>query len=112
MNPRQISIVVTTTGVLRTIYQDDVHSILSKIGPYHIKRASNVEWEKMDLVSGWTVRAAHDPELAIRAIIKDGAFRQVVSKEGELLFFNNREAALEAEVRHFWQLLPPVNKEK
>lgn len=107
-NDAEIELEVTPTGRIRTIYKDGRQELLQSLASHwRIKRASNVEWEEGREYTGWTVRSAHDQTLAIRAIIKDGRFSRVVSREGELLYFVSREAALEAELDHFWKLLPP-----
>jgi hypothetical protein len=96
------------TGTVRSIYKDELQPVFKELGKQKVQRASNVEWEESPdgRDNGWTVRAAHDPELAVRAVLKDSAYRRVVSKNGELLYFTTREHALEAEVEHFWELLP------
>jgi len=104
----------TPTGRVRTIYKDERQRVYHELGKLSVHRASNVEWErsKDGRDYGWTVRAAHNPKLAIRAIISGGRYKRVVSEEGELLYFNSREAALETEVEHFWELLPPEQAKK
>jgi hypothetical protein len=110
MDPVEIEI--DADGKARAIYKDETKPLLDELGHTKIARASNVEWEEgEDGKSGWTVRSAHDPELAIRLAIVAGAWRQVVSRHPEIAYFITREAALEAEVRHFWKLLPPTTKE-
>lgn len=99
-------------GRMRTVYKDDRHDLYKALGKVSVHRASNVEWEKGPSEEGWTVRAAHDPNLAIRAIIKDGAYRRVVSRTGDLLYYLTREAALEVELMHFWELLPELPKKR
>lgn len=97
-----VEIEVTPDGTVRGIYKDELAELYGALGKMKVARASNVEWE----LDGWTVRAAHDPNLAIRSVIKDGAYRLVVSREGELTVFVTREAALASELDHFWELLP------
>lgn len=101
-----VELEIGPTGTIRTIYKDEKLPLLHDLGKVTVKRASNVEWEEISGQSGWTVRAAHDPELAIRLVIRDCAFRQVVAKEGDIAVFVSREAALESEERFFWELLP------
>jgi hypothetical protein len=99
---------VTPAGKIRTVYKDEQLPTLEKLGAVSVHRASNVEWEEIGNEKGWTVRAAHDPELAIRTIFDKAhsSFRRVVSREGDIAVFTTREAALGYEVLHFWELLP------
>ena len=104
-----VSINFSTDGKARVIYKDELLPLYSELGDMKVARASNVEWEEIDEAQGWSVRAAHDPELAIR-IILDGGYRKVVSRQGEIALFVTREAALESELNFFWELLPPREK--
>ncbi len=110
MTKKKVELEVGPTGTMRAYYDDSVAGALKKLGSMSVKRASNVEYEKGKEEEGWTVRAAHDPELAIRVILEGACFKRVVSKTGDLLFFNTREDALDAELTHFWELLPPGDK--
>jgi hypothetical protein len=102
-----IEMLVMPDGTSRCVYKDELIDVYDAIGPKKVKRASNVEWETVDGQGGWTVRSAHDVDLAIRVQLRDGAYHKVVSRAGEILLFNTREAALENEVEFFWELLPP-----
>lgn len=86
-----------TDGKISAIYEDGIQEFLNKLGTTTIRRASNVEWE--EAAGGWTVRAAHDNELAIRI---DGQ----VSRAGPIAVWASRAEALKAEVEHFWELVP------
>ncbi len=97
-------LVIDQEGNIEGIYQDDLAAALGA-EIKEVKRASHVEWEKAGGWEGWTVRSALDPEIAIRLVIKDGAFQQVVGREGDIAVFTTREAALEAEVRFFWEIV-------
>lgn len=106
----ELSFEIGNDGTIRTIYKDDLPEVADAIGAElsHICRASNVEWERYnDTIKGWTVRAAHEPNLAIR--VRDGEY--VVASNGlypaDLAFFDTREEALKWEVKLFWSLLPP-----
>lgn len=105
---KNIQLQISEDGSIRTIYQDGVLPLLEDLAEAKasISRASDVEWEE----TGWTVRAHHDNELAIRLVVRDGRYCRVVAKEGELAIFPNREDALEAERAMFWQLLPEKEK--
>lgn len=74
-----------------------------------VQRASIVEWERARDRCGWTVRAAHDPQLAIRRTSEwtSDIERYCVSKEGMLEYFKTREQAIGMERGFFWALLPP-----
>lgn len=113
MEKDEVEIVFGTDGKVRSIYKDSLQPLFHELGKVKVNRASNVEWEQTQdgKEHGWTVRAAHDRELAIRCILTDGHYQRVVSKQGELLYFNSREAALETELEHFWELLPPQKRE-
>ena len=111
-----IELEITPTGRIRTIYTDEKMAFLQAMAPHwQIKRASNVEWEQVGEEKGWTVRAAHNPKLAIRIVIHAGRFAQVVTdaddRNAPPAVFVTREAALEAEKRFFWELLPKEPKE-
>lgn len=102
----QIELEITPTGLIRTIYKDDrVPFINSLGGHWRVKRASNVEWEEIGHTSGWTVRAVHNPELAIRWV-KSCLLNLHVSVEGPIRFFETREDALISEEHFFFDLLP------
>jgi hypothetical protein len=96
-------------GIIRTIYKDDSIEELSQIPGMRVlqvDRASKIEWENHGVgLVGWVVRAAHNPNLAIRSLPNDPGL--TVSIDGRLAFFQKREDALREEQRFFWQLLPP-----
>jgi len=96
---------ILPSGEIRMMY-DDLRSkqVADLLGAsiVEVQRASHVEWEKVGEESGWTVRAAHDPELAIRR----HANGQVLALKGPLAVFPTREAALASERLHFWDLIP------
>jgi hypothetical protein len=114
--PSGIAIKFSPDGKARCIYKDEHLNVYDALGDLKVQRASNVEWEKIgglglcDLAEGWSVRSAHDPELAIRIVLENGQYRKVVSKEGEICLFLTRGAALENEIEQFWALLPPEEK--
>jgi hypothetical protein len=104
---KPIELMVAPNGDVRSVYDDARLEVFEAMkGKMSVQRASNVEWETLEDTSGWSVRAAHDPELAIRCILGDGMYKRVASKTGDILLFTTREAALEAEQDHFWELLP------
>ena len=111
-----IAIKFSPDGKARCIYKDEHLDTYNALGELRVQRASNVEWEKIgglglcDLAEGWSVRAAHDPELAIRVVLENCQYKKAVSRVGEICLFVTREAALENEVEHFWELLPPGEK--
>jgi hypothetical protein len=105
--PSGIAIKFSPDGTARCIYKDEHLDIYDALGALKVRRASNVEWEKIKDDEGWSVRAAHDPELAIRIVIEDCQYKKKVSKEGDICLFVTRADALENEVWYFWALLPP-----
>lgn len=99
-----IELEITPTGRVRTIYSDEKVALLQAMSPHwQVRRASNVEFERVDaVVYGWTVRAAHDKTLVI-GLAKDGSYCVTRSSA---VYFATREKALEEEVKLFWDLLP------
>ncbi len=109
----EVKLVIATNGLITSIHKDELMEVLKKLGQVNIQRASNVEWEKGESEEGWTVRAAHDPKLCLRAVPSD--FTPWTASTDDSLpiaFFPTREGALAAEVKHFWHLLPPDRKPK
>jgi hypothetical protein len=105
-----IELEIGPDGIIRTIYQDGIEAFAEEIGASvkTVCRASHVEWEKKENgEKGWSVRSVHDPELAARMAVQDGRATVIPSREGELILFLTREAAIEWEVAHFFDLLPP-----
>lgn len=92
-------------GKIRTIYQEGIEEFAEQIGASvsSVCRLSHVEWEKIGDSGGWTVRSAHDPDLALRRQ-EDGTVQ--VSVMGEIEKFHKREEALAEESRFVWALLP------
>lgn len=98
----ELELMISQDGSIRTIYKDTNISLLQDIGEVTVTRASDVEWE---VGKGWTVKAHHNSKLAIRK----RAAVWVVSDNTqlELVYFPLRADAIEAELKHFWELLPP-----
>ena len=96
---------VSPSGTIRTIYSDNVPDLAKSLGAQivSIDRASMVEWEQIEGKAGWTVRANHDRALALR-MSESGDI--VVSRDGDLVFFDQRQSALDMEKKLFWKLLP------
>ena len=98
-------------GVVQTIYQDGIEAFASELGAEvsSISRASNVEWDK--LLEGWTVKAAHDPRIAICYAVEGrcttySRFQVADTCNRTIAVFDTRDEALKQEVEFFWQLLP------
>lgn len=98
---KRFSVRFKPDGTMETIYQDGVAEALGA-KTQEVRRASNVEFETIDGRSGWTVRAAHDPSLALRTT---DWCRWAPSREGTIVTFKTREEALTEEVKAFWGLL-------
>lgn len=96
-----LEIKIDTDGNLRSIYKDELMGLYMTLGTPTVSRASDVEWEDNH---GWTVRCHDKPERALR-FAKDKACAIIVSTEGQIVYFSNREAALREEVAHFWELI-------
>jgi hypothetical protein len=96
---------IASDGTIETIYQDGLEEFTKEMGGEvaQVCRASNVEFEIIGRRKGWSVRAAHDPELAIR--LNPELLGWGPSRRGNILLFETREEALKEEVRFFWQLL-------
>ena len=98
---------ILPSGEVRMMYHDESsRQVAELLGAkiVDVPRASHVEWEKEGGSAGWSVRAAHDPELAIRAHGTGWA----LATKGPIKLFDTREAALEAERACFWDLLPRI----
>jgi hypothetical protein len=116
MHMDTIDLKVLPDGRVIFPYDDKAVSLLEEAGisVKRVERASNIEWESQ----GWTVRAAHDRELAVRweppreppEGVEESRLGRVptrcVSKEGPIIYFKTREGALEVEKQLFWQLIP------
>lgn len=96
----QFEIRIQKDGSIGSIYQDGLATALdAKVE--EVQRASNVEYEHIEGRTGWTVRSAKDPELALRAT---DWCRCGPARSGTILTFQTREEALDEEVKHFWGL--------
>lgn len=102
----EFTVRITEEGDVDAIYQDGLAEVLDA-ETKEVRRASNVEFETIDDKGGWTVRSAHDTELAIRrqapCCLKPGP-AYMVGTVGKLAMFDSREDALKWEVRFFWEL--------
>lgn len=115
MNEKELNLDVGPDGVIRSIYSDDLNKVAEGIGTIALVcRLSNVEWEEIGGKKGWTVRAAHDTEIAIRTLgtpSSRGPFVGVSKRpEHPIHVFETREEALKYEVRDSDQLMPPKEK--
>ncbi len=110
----KVELEIAPDGTIRTMYQDGIEKFAEAMGGEVSSscRASNVEWEEIQYTTGalkgWSIRSAHDPQLAIREIPSPEVYF-VCSKDQDLrvALFVTREAALEVEVKYFWELLAP-----
>lgn len=123
---RELSMSIATDGTVTMIYSDDVRGLAEKMGAdiQKVQRASNVEWEEIPrregggVDQGWTVRAAHDPTLALRIFwsgmcgVRAPAIVCSRERQHPVAVFVSREAALKQEVKFFYELLPPKGEEK
>lgn len=108
----RFEVTVDEDGTITMIYQPGVEQHAKDLGGRVVKseRISHVEWEHQH--GGWTVRSAHDPEIAIRhcgchLCKDDGVVRYIVGKEdqGPIAVFAERQQALEEEEKAVWKLL-------
>src|SRR4051812_38239017 len=110
MNEKRVELEIGEDGVIRTIYNDGLEKFAESLGGEisTVCRASNVEWETVDGFSGWTIRAAHDKELAIKDVgSSEPVFVCNRNPENRIALFTKRETALKVEVQFFFKLLPP-----
>lgn len=103
-----VELEIAPGGVVRSLYRDQDQELMKLLGEAEVARASNVEWEK--LFGGWTVRAVHNPELAIRCHSPVSPTFVDGLGSGPIVSFATREEALAAEIKHFWELLPDRKK--
>ena len=91
-------VLIDEDGTITTIYQPGVEQYAKDLGGQvvNVTRLSVVEWEAR--YGGWTVRSAHDYELAIRQGLN-------VAREGPIAVFAERQQALDAEEKSVWKLL-------
>jgi hypothetical protein len=111
---KSIELKIGKGGEITTVYDDAIHAELVLRLPSmqikEIRRASHVEWEVIAgsepavCRSGWTVRSADDPRLALR-LEASQLPKCVLSREGALLMWENREDALRHEREHVWELI-------
>lgn len=106
----KIEMEILPNGELRVMYSDKKVPEITEILDATVKsvqRASNVEWEPD--FKGWTVRAAHDHEIAVRAHSQFSPTFVSSDKGFPIVSFEMREEAIAAEIKHFWELLPPAS---
>lgn len=90
-------------GTLRAVYNDDVPALAADMGATvaSVERLTHVEWETTpEGLSGWTVRSARDPDLALRLSGDDCA----PLRRGTVFLFRERSSALAAERLYAWDL--------
>lgn len=105
----KVELKISSDGTIETIYQDGIEDFAKDVGGEiaQVCRLSNVEWEEIDGRKGWSVRAAHDTEIALRA--QDWC-RWEPSKTGTIILFPTRDEALAEEAKFVWGLMPPKEK--
>lgn len=102
-----VELVIRPDGVIESVYDDSLKEFATDIGGEisNVCRASNVEWEDSVDGKGWTVRASHDPSLALRIKPDELIMTWHASRDGKIVYFDSRSFAIEEELRFFWQLL-------
>lgn len=88
-------------------YEDGADEIVTELNGTieNVDRASTIEWERNGRDSGWSVRSAKEPKLAARLSIRDGLATIKLAREGDLILFLTREAALLWERDNYWKLM-------
>jgi hypothetical protein len=98
-------------GTIETIYQDGIEQFAEEMGAdvSTVCRASEVEWEVVEYPDhtekGWSVRSAKNGLKALR--VQYGTQCRIVCSDDTNLaiaLFTSREAAIEQEIKHFWEL--------
>lgn len=85
-------------GNVTVLYEDGVDDFLEGVGRLEsIQRLSTVEWED----GGWVVRSAHDPGMCICKCQGEALVARCLHPEK----YEKRQAALDEEVRLFFQFL-------
>lgn len=118
MPEKKFDLDVGPDGVIRSIYKDELNKFAADVGGElaQVCRLSHVEWEEIDGKKGWTIRAAHDPDLAIRDNdwTHDQLTEQYVCARTEsglkISVFPSRDEALTVEQNHYEELMPPKEK--
>lgn len=119
---RKTTLEIGPDGTIRMAYSDELWKFAEKIGGdmRATCRASNVEWEKMHCprvgceIYGWTIRAAHDKDLAIRHVwagLINSTLECSRDPNHEIAVYSERAVAVEIEIRFFHELLPPAKTE-
>jgi len=90
-------ILILPNGDTVMVFSDDSLIKARSVGPVHVQQTSLIEWEE----DGFTVRAAHDKNLAIR-LTEHG---RCLSREGALKIFETRQEALTCEMIVFWDIV-------
>lgn len=111
MEEKQLELEFGTDGIIRTVYRDGIEKFAEDIGAdvRTVCRAAHVEWETIDGLSGWTIRAAHDPSLHIRDVGSSEP-ELICTRDtsyGRVALFTKRETAMHYEQYFFFKLLPP-----
>jgi hypothetical protein len=106
----QLKLEFGADGVIRTMYKDGLEEVAKIIDAEMTTtcRAAHVEWEEQDGQSGWTIRAVHNKELAVR--IKGWGEQEFIvdaDPTNPVAFFSMREEAIRTERGFFFKLLPP-----
>lgn len=110
-------------GTIETIYQDGIEQFAEEMGAEvaTVCRASEVEWEEIPApinhrfprLKGWSVRSVRNKDKALRiesslnAGVGDRYIDTIVCSDNQHLaiaLFESREAAIEQEIKHFWEL--------
>lgn len=127
VSEEKLEIEVLPSGEIRMMYSDkSVKQVAEILGAkvVDVPRASNVEFERVTEIKnhrfpateGWSVRAAHDPNLALRILssfnlgVGERYIDSIIVSDNEHLaiaLFTDREMAIKSEIEHFWELLPP-----
>lgn len=107
----EVELKIGPTGTIEAIYQDGIEQFAEEMGAEMatVCRASEVEWEVVEYPDhtekGWSVRSAKNKLKALR--VEYGTQCRIVCSDDanlNIALFTSREAAIEREIQHFWEL--------
>jgi hypothetical protein len=107
MSEQKLELLIDSDATAEAIYDDALEHVAKEVGSGLDKvcRVSHIDWEKRDdSYSGWVVRSVKDPQYCLRYTMSPDDKRTGIypSTVGNVAYFESRQAAIEAEIYHFW----------